>query len=468
MRVNKIYIKIVLGFTIISFLVSCESFVEVDVPNDRITGATVFNNNATALSALKGLYIQLFNTSFAAGGTRSVTFLSGLSSDNFNMLSTIQEMVEFSENEIFPSNTYNLELWSGAYATIYMANDLIEGAENSTTLDIDTQNRIVGEAKFIRAFTYFYLVNIYNKVPLILTTDYNVNATASSATSQEINDQVIIDLETALQMLDTEYPEGMRTYANTYVVMALLARVHLFQENWDLAEFYSNQVIAQSAVYALNDDPDQVFLPNSSEAIWQIQPAWGGGLVHTREGNMYIITLPTSSFVDLSENFMSLWQTNDLRFQHWIGNYSDGTDVYNFPFKYKVRYDGSGGSIPEYSMVMRLAEQYLIRAEARARLGNISGAVSDIDMIRERANISLISNTNPGVTENELLDLIFLERRKELFSEWGHRWLDLKRTNTVGEVLSNNNPLWESTDIFYPIPEQERFKNPNLNQNEGY
>lgn len=469
MRYNKINKKIFFGLCILCTFESCEPFVEVDVPNDRITGTTVFSDDQTALSALNGLYSQLFNTSFAAGGNRSVTFLSGLSGDNFTMTSVTAEMVEFADNEIFPSNSFNLDLWSGAYNTIYMANALIEGAESSTVLSEAVRNRILGEAKFVRAFTYFYLVNLYDNVPLILTSDYTTNSLAPNVTSEEIYAQITNDLNDSLELVDIAYPEGERTFANSYAVMALLARVALFQKNWEQAEHHSTQIITAGEFYKLLNDPNELFLPNSQEAIWQISPAgWGGSFRHTREGNLFVRISSGNSPVTLSETFMDVWDDGDQRFINWIGSYSDDTGTYNYPNKYKVQYDAEGGDISEYSMVMRLAEQYLIRAEARLRLGDLQGAIADIDAIRKRAAIPLISETEPGISETRLLELILLERRRELFAEWGHRWLDLKRTDTAGDILSDIKPLWESTDVFYPIPEQERMKNPNLVQNEGY
>ena len=119
-------------------------------------------------------------------------------------------------------------------------------------------------------------------------------------------------------------------------------------------------------------------------------------------------------------------------------------------------------------MVLRLAEQYLIRAEARAMQNNLQGAISDMDVIRQRAGIDLIADIDPGIDREALLDLILEERKKELFAEWGHRWLDLKRSGTVSAVLGPIKPLWQDTDALFPIPGEEREKNSNLTQNEGY
>ena len=126
-------------------------------------------------------------------------------------------------------------------------------------------------------------------------------------------------------------------------------------------------------------------------------------------------------------------------------------------------------------MVLRLGEQYLIRAEARARLGsNLSGAIGDLDKIRSRAGLPLIATTNPGITQPALIDKIMHERQVELFSEFGHRWFDLKRTNTVDAVMNVVTPLkaagapWQPYQALYPIPITELQKAPNLTQNPGY
>src|SRR5690606_40581539 len=108
----------------------------------------------------------------------------------------------------------------------------------------------------------------------------------------------------------------------------------------------------------------------------------------------------------------------------------------------------------------RFAEQYLIRAEARAMQGKLSGAIADVDKIRQRAGLELISDTNPAIDKEALLNIIFQERKLELFSEWGHRWFDLKRTGRASAVLSSIKPQWQDTDILYPVPEEERSKNP--------
>ncbi|AVR47301.1 RagB/SusD family nutrient uptake outer membrane protein [Christiangramia fulva] len=450
------------------FLISCEDFLEVKPPDSKLVGKEVFSSDATAISAMEGIYNELFQSAFSNGYSSSVTVLSGLSADRIHNINTGNDSrMQFEQNEILPDNTNNLYIWASAYNIIYMTNALLEGLENSNEITPDLSLQLEGEARFIRAFTYFYLVNLYGDVPLILTTDYNVNRLASRIPISEVQDNIIEDLGFSVDVLNPEYRDGERTHVNKFAAIALLARVYLYLEDWEKAEMMSTKVIEEASMYGLTD-LNEVFLANSKEAIWQISPIGGGGYAsNTYEGNFFIIH-PIFSFlaaVKLDENFVENFHANDGRLLNWIG-YNEAKQAH-FAYKYKI-WSSTEFPIEEYSMVLRLAELYLIRAEARAEKGDIAGSMQDLDTIRDRAGIDLIADTQPEITQDDLLMEILAERSKELFAEWGHRWLDLKRTGKAQEVLGSNNPYWESTDVLYPIPEEERKKNPNLSQNPGY
>jgi hypothetical protein len=154
---------------------------------------------------------------------------------------------------------------------------------------------------------------------------------------------------------------------------------------------------------------------------------------------------------------LNLFAADDARRTAWIGTSAGQA----FPYKYKVR-SGIGN---EYDVVLRISEQYLIRAEARVYLDNLDGAAEDVNKIRKRAKAKDIQMTS----KEESLVLIANERRMEYFAEWCHRWFDLKRTNLAGKVIGALKPgLWQDTDALYPIPSRERKMNANLTQNEGY
>lgn len=460
--------KPILFLLIICCVTSCEELVEIDAPNHQITSEVVFNDEQTARSAMQGIYNELFNTSFSNGGTRSVSVVTGLSADELKSLRpTDRSYMDFYENEIQPTNARNLNLWSSAYKIIYMANSLLEGISNSEEIETDSLAQLEGEAKFVRAFTYFYLVNLYGEIPLILTKDYRENALAGSNTETEVYEQIRNDLQEAIELLPLTYRNQDRININQSAAKSLLARVQLYLGNWEKAEILSTQVISQTGTYEILEDLNQVFLVNSKEAIWQISPAGrGGSLTQTREGSTFIFHSFISSLthVALTEKLLNSFEPEDLRLSHWINFHSRSGNYY--AYKYKDR--NSTDNLTEYSMVIRLSELYLIRAEARLKQENLPGAIADLDVIKARSGLPILAESRPEIEEEALMDEIMLERRKELFTEWGHRWLDLKRTEKTDEVLASYKPGWQATDVLYPIPAEERMKNPNLNQNPGY
>lgn len=444
---------------------SCNDFVEIDVPNDRIISETVFNKNETAKSAVIGIYNELFNSAFSSGFQNSITVLAGLSADNLEATVTTATLLEFEENEIFINNSYNQGLWSSAYNIIYMTNAVLEGLDNNPNISQDLKERLTGEARFIRAFTYFYLVNLYGDVPLVISTDYSTNAKIPRSNQHDVYTLIVEDLENAQDLLEEDYQDGERLRANRYTTKALLARVHLYLENWETAEQLSTEVISATELYELLP-LNSVFLANSREAIWQISPLAGGSSrSNTNEGDFFLM-LDNRGSVALTENFLTTFDTIDARMDTWVGSFESETDTYYFPYKYKIK--NSVDDFSEYSMVLRLAEQYLIRSEALAKQGRLTEAIEDLDRIRQRAGLPSATSEFPEVNQEQLIELILLERRRELFTEWGHRWLDLKRTEMAREVLPPLKPLWDNTDVLYPIPEDELKKNPNLTQNPGY
>jgi len=232
------------------------------------------------------------------------------------------------------------------------------------------------------------------------------------------------------------------------------------------------------------DSLNNVFIKNSREAIWQLQSV--GGLssssspINTFDGYYFII--PPTGFNGVQSFYINnalvaSFEAGDKRKTSWMKVYTTTvapiTNFY-YPYKYKLNNTGTSGTTPpspasnEYLMVLRLAEQYLIRAEARAQQGNILGAQSDLNIIRARAWLAPTVANN----KNSLLTDIAHERQVELFTEWGHRWLDLKRTGAVDVVMSIQTPLkggvWNSYQQLYPILLNDIVADPNLKQNGGY
>jgi starch-binding outer membrane protein, SusD/RagB family len=443
---------------------SCRKLLDVPTPQDEISAGEVFSSDTNALNALTGLYIQIMNNSQSLlnGG---LSLYGGLSSDELNNMVRNPLVTAFRADSLTATNPLCDNLYTTGYNLIYTANSLIAGVTGATGVSATMQSELRGEAEFVRALVYFYLVNLYGGVPLVTTTDFTVSSKLPRASVAAVYTQIVSDLQDAEKVLSatyistTAYP-GARTRPNQAAATALLARVWLYQGNWSQAEQEASTVIG-NPLYRLEADPDSVFLATSSEAIWQLQPVYD--TMATAEGNLFIPAAGRQPAYTLTGSLDSSWEPGDLRQSHWTDSTTGrgGTMVY-YPYKYK--HAGNTPPNAEYNMVLRLAEMYLIRAEARAEQGNTGQAVADLNTIRGRAGLAWTGAT--GVAD--LLAAIAHERRVELFAEWGHRWLDLKRTGQADAVLSAEKTGWSDSAVLYPIPASELTYNPQLVQNPGY
>lgn len=458
---------------IICLFSSCEDFFDVELPSNLVSQEKVFSDDVTATSAVKGMYVTLLQEiGFSSGSIFSAAALTGLAADELNNFANKSEFLGFEENNIPSENIYVSSLWSSIYKSIYDANSIIEGLDGSTKISSSVKDQLKGEALFVRAYCYFYLVNLFGDVPLITTTNYKENNYALRVDSQKVYNFILNDLQTARTLLQEDYQyKGVpiRIRPNKSTATALLARVNLYLGDWQGAEAMSTIIIQNTQTYRLEENLNSVFFLSSKEVIWQLLLPESASQFYTTYEGFYFIILTASDLNNnvLSDALVNSFELNDQRKINWIGNYNlDNTQIY-FPKKYKVKYGSN--PISESSTLFRVAEQYLIRAEARANNGNLQGAVADLDAIRKRAGLPLFQSINPTIPQNELIQAIQHERQTELFTEGCHRWFDLKRTNSADNVLDPLKSEWSTNDQLFPIPAKEFERNPNLkHQNPGY
>lgn len=455
-------LKLIIIFTLLTVVsaTSCKKFVEIDPPKNSLVPTSVFKSNELATSALLGIYQQMALNDFACNGARSISTLCGLTADEL-IGYNLQTYKPFFENQVNPENSMLTAIWDAPYKRIFDANAILEGLSTQTAVTAPMVAQLQGEAYFIRAFCYFYLVNLYGDIPLHLSTDYETNRRATRASIDQVYKQILADLANAEQLLNENYLTTERVRPNKSAVQALLSRVYLYLGNWEEAEKYAGQVISRSNLYQLVN-LDKVFLKNSQETIWQLMPTPNS---NTLAGTFFILTSAPIN-VSLRQDFVqNSFEPNDLRKTIWVKSIVSSGVEYFYPFKYKVR---SSTDVTEYSMVFRLAEQYLIRAEARAQQNNLNGSISDIDKLRGRAGIALINDVSPNIDKASLLVVIGKERRNELFTEWGDRWFDLKRTKKLNLFLSGIKGGWKPHHELFPIRITEINNNSNISQNTGY
>ena len=404
----------------------------------------------SAQAALVGAYNALSQNTYQGNTFRYIT---NLLSDNLKWVGNTPTNREFDVYGVFATNTRVQELWSAIYKTVNIANNIIEKvpAVNDVTLDQAERNKERGEAFFLRALSYFDLVRLWGNVPIVSSatqTPGDAKGVTNSSPSQ-VYEFIEKDLDSAEILLPATVN---RNRANQYTAKALKARLYLYQSSWAKAESYATQLINDSADFKLVKPYNQFYAAkNSSESIFEVDYTINNKNSYasnwfaspTTGGKKEL--LPTDEFITLLKDPNTGGARAALIFT------VSGVTYGNMNFHIATGED--------QSYVLRLAEMYLIRAEARARQSKLDDGLKDLNVIRNRANVASIVTVT---TTDELIDKIILERRLELAYE-SHRWFDLIRTKKAQQVLG----ITDVNKLLLPIPRQEILIS-DLTQNQGY
>ena len=444
------------------YLISCEKFLEVDDPNNQISQSMVFKDKGLAYAALSDVYSNLRSNTFLNGSLYGVGTLMGCYTDELSSVSNQSlDFKSFFDLSVQQNTTVVNTIWVNAYKQIYAVNNIIEGVGKSTAyLDQQTVDQILGEAYFIRGFLHFYLVNLYGDIPYITTTDYLQNQSVSRQSLDNVYVHIEEDYQKADQYLTDQYPTANRKRINRSGVRLALARLYLYKQEWAKAEIMADLII-QNPLYTMEQDISKTFLKDSKSAIWQFMPLEAG--VNTLEGQYYIFsTLPPQNVV-LSQNLLDSFEPGDQRKQKWTKALSNATMSYSYPYKYTQ--NNKTSSSLEFSIVLRVEEAYLIWAEAENELGNIQTAINRLNQLRQKAGLAGLGSLNQQQVRTAVMD----ERRHELFTEFGHRFFDLKRKDLLNTYMPTVKSSWKNHMSLLPLPENELIANPSLKpQNDGY
>lgn len=430
-------------------LFGCNKMLDTKTPANTLYPSAVYTDSANVKAAVLAIYSGVVNSNTYGSG---LSQWDALYADEVTSAST--NFPTFLTNSLSATDDNVGYIWLESYSGIYRTNSVIEGVSASTALTATARQQALGEAYFWRAFLHFSLLNVYGSIPLITSTNTSDIATAPQATADAVYKQIISDLTQSINDLPATYTVSgtERTRVNKLAAIALLAKVYLYQGDWVNAETQASLIISNS-LFTLPSDLTTVFLNTSTEAILQLdnKPSgyvgWASAFVPASG------VVPTYIMLD---NLLNAFETGDKRKTNWTG-VSAG---YTYPAKYKVRTTGSS----EYLTLLRLAEIYLIRAEARAEQSKLTDAASDLNAVRQRAGLTVTT----AADQASLLLAVEQERRVELFCESGTRFFDLKRTGRADAVLGAEKTSWKSTAVNYPIPSVEISKNVNLKQNAGY
>ncbi|SHG31555.1 RagB/SusD domain-containing protein [Flavobacterium fluvii] len=420
-------------------ILSCESYLDVE-SFDKVSDDNVIFDKASSETAVRGAYRSLASLNYSSGFQNTI-LQSGGDVRSLNNAQTDLNIINYDlRSDIGFLSTY----WANFYNTINRANHVIQKVPSVNDLKLTTElrNQLLGEAYFIRAFSYFDLARVYGGVQLFLTpTTIAADKLGVPRSSQaEVYAQVIADLNLAESLLPSTV---VRNRATKFTAYALKARVHLYQNKFAEAEIDVNNVLANSG-YKL------------------IKP------FNLAAGTTESVLEFSYSVNDINSGY-SLWNTSNrsLEPKAVLHNLLNDPTVGGGRKILSVKNAAGqfiGGIYPtniSTAYAIRTAELYLIRAEARARKTSpdLTGALSDLNIVRERSG--LVNST--AVTKEEILLAIENERRVEFALE-PDRWFDLVRTGRAKTVLNITNP----DKYIFPIPAGERLADPSLSQNPSY
>ena len=436
-----------------ALLAACNTPLDVD-PTASIDSETALSTPRGIELGLNGAYNKLQDGDLY--GQEEMVF-PDLYADNLDFTGTFQTHREFGLRNVTTTNGAILLHWDELYDGINQTNNLLEAIEAVTALTPAQRDQYRGEALFIRALNYSILVRYFGDVPLVLTPSRGVGEAAlvSRTPVADVYARIVTDLEEAATLLPAARNHGRATRG---AANALLARVYLDRGDNALARDKATLVI-NSPEYSLNASfRTNWTTKNSPESIFELQYSINDG--NNQAFWFFPQALGGRWGYSPSLNLFNAFEAGDARRDASIQVAGAGACPIapcRYGFKY-FRIANSDDNVP----VIRLAEMYLIRAEANARLGAADQTVrDDLDILRNRAGLPDLPVTVAG--QAALLAAVLQERRVELAFE-GHRFFDLRRHGVALAVLS----LADANRLFFPIPQAELDVNKNLTQNPGY
>ncbi|KQR72656.1 RagB/SusD family nutrient uptake outer membrane protein [Pedobacter sp. Leaf176] len=461
MKITYICIKRFMVFVLFTIaLTSCKKFVEADIATNLISKDNAFASDASATSATLALY-SYYPT---VNSLQYVTWLGGLSADELQNTTSSADLIQFSQN-VIPSNnvTSQTYLWDYPYQVIRECNLIIDGVNKSAGISAAVKSQLTGEAKFFRAMMYFNMVNFFGGVPISSDPVELNNANKPRTSAAETYAQILADLKDAQNLLPANYvgTAALKVRANKWAATFLLAKVYLYNKDYVNAEAEATKVIG-SGTYSMAI-VSNAFSNSSPETILQLSTLFGASAFSGYRTTSSANNVAPPNYV-LYNNFTKDFELNDSRKIAWVDSTTFNAIKYYRLNKYKVQTATAATVGNEYTVLFRLAELYLIRAEARAQQTNVSGAQGDLNIIRTRAGLA---NTTAS-TQATLLAAIAKERKLEFFGEFANRWFDLKRTGTTDAVLGALKTTYKTTAQLFPIPLGQINLNNNLTQNPGY
>lgn len=489
----KIKISIlILGLAAI--LPSCDDYLDLK-PLSVTTTDNAYNTADDAEAALVGAYDSFSQEYYIWDNI----LFNDVISDNYYAGGDNPEIYAIEDLNITPTNSRLWNNWSQIYNAISKANIVLQKVPGIDDPQLDLsgrRNQILGEASFLRAYHYYQLAKMWGGVPLITEP---VASTAPSetqvprATIEEVYSQIVSDLGFAVQNLPDVYSDDAsvnKARATKGAANALLAKVYAQMPTPDYNKVleHANAVISSPAGYGLLENYNDLWDGNhynNAESIMEVQfvggteANWGPQLLlpPSLSGDTWRkFVVPSQDLVKAFDdegdverkNATILFETAPWSDEFWSVEVG-GT----IPFAYKWK-SANGWASTNRQYLLRLADIILLKAEALNALGRTEEARVEIDRVRDRAGLG----PTPAANQAEMRMAILNERRLELAQE-AQRWDDLRRYGVAVEVMNSLNEIdlrsntvkdynMTPEEVWLPIPQSERNRNPQLGQNPGY
>jgi hypothetical protein len=442
--------KNILFFLVITFVIVGCDVLDVE-PEYAISADDAFKDKTGIERGIIGTYSSLQSLSYHG---RTFIIFGDLSADNLIHPpdATASDYAEVAGNAILAENGAVGGIWASLYDGINAANNIIVKVPGMSDMTDEEKNIALGELYFIRALNHFNLLNYFGAIPVKIQPTVGVSSLDAGRDPVEaVYEQIITDLTFSEEYLLSSTSNKIR--ASKFAAKALLARVYLYSGEFALAYEKANDVIVNGGYTLLENYGDVFAADGSAETIFEID------FTEVDRNRIAEYNFPKSlngrREVAPDEDLINAYEADDERMAVSIAY--DG--VYAYANKYNDISTGADNVI-----VLRLAEMYLIRAEAEAHKasGNITDIQNDINEIRTRANLPPTSAS----TISDLIIAIENERRMEFAFE-GQRWFDLVRTGRAVDVLSTVNNV-DQTLFPIPLSELQTNNSPGMYQNPGY
>lgn len=386
----------------------------------------------------------------------------------------------------FPTDhPWLLGLWRKFYSTNLRANTVIERVPD-IDMDVDRRAQIVAEARFLRAFCYYSLHDLFGAVPLVLTSETSALDRPSRATEEEFDAFIATEFSEVAAILPATQEQYSR--ATKGAALGLLSKYYLNNKEWQLAADTALEVMnlgvydiftegSRADLFALDNQQDNEFIwvfPFPTDPVNNLGNTY---LSHASPPGYQFMFPPKVSFAaqfKLLSGFVDSFEPGDQRLDALLFEYTNGAGELvqlgqddKRSFKYPEDPNGTGDVSGNDFPILRYADILLTRAEALNELqGPNQESIDLINQIREAAGLTAIDLT--GFSSKEALrDQILLERSWEFHTE-ALRRQDLIRHGKFIEMAQARGKAAQDFNVLFPIPQTEIDKNINLEQNPGY